>query len=293
MSTAVSFVIPSHNEGQNLLKTVESLQTTTGCSYEVIIIDNGSTDGSSDFISQRDPDPRVRLVKTDQRLGVARARNLGADLVRGEVVVFVDAHVLFQPDWVLPLLEALKREDVAIAAPGVSAWGNVGAKGYGMRWRNARLDIEWLSKKSNEPYAVPLVPGLCMGLRTEFFKQIGGFDPGMVNWGSEDLEICLRAWLLGYEVLLVPDIEVSHLFRPRHIYPVDWTDVLYNILRTVFMHFNQVRSDRVVASVRSFPGFGAALRQVNSSDIWDRRRDLDLKRRYDDNWFFNKFALNF
>jgi GT2 family glycosyltransferase len=294
MSTDVSFVIPSHNEGPNLRKTIESLQTsTTDCSYEIIVIDNGSRDGSSDFLSQMDRGAALRLIKTDHRLGVAKSRNMGADLVSGEVLVFVDAHVLFQPGWIGPLLEVLKRESVGVAAPGVSAWGNAGSKGYGMQWRNARLDIEWLSKKSNDPYPVPLVPGLCMALRTDFFRQIGGFDPGMVNWGSEDLEICLRSWLLGYEVLIIPSIEVSHLFRSRHGYQVDWTDVLCNLLRTVFLHFNQARTDRVIASVRSFPGFSSAFRQVNDSDIWERRRDLDRKRRYDDNWFFGKFALKF
>ena len=293
MNTEVSFVIPSHNEGENLFKTVQSLQKTTSCSYEVIIIDNGSNDGSSDFVSQKDVDPRIHLVKIDDRLGVAHSRNLGAARASGEVIVFVDAHVLFQTDWILPLMEALKQENVGIVAPGVNAWGNVGAKGYGLRWRNARLDLEWLSKQSNDPYPVPLLPGLCMALRRDFFRQIGGFDPGMVNWGSEDLELCLRSWLLGYEVLIVPSVDVSHLFRSRHTYRVDWTDVLYNLLRTVFAHFNQQRTDRVIASVRSFPGFSGALRQVSSSDIWDRKSDLDLKRRYDDNWFFGKFALNF
>lgn len=294
MSIDVSFVIPSHNEGPNLRKTIESLQTsTTGCSYEILVIDNGSSDGSSNFIDQMNPDPTIRLIKTDHRLGVAKSRNMGAGLVSGEFVVFVDAHVFFPPGWILPLLEILKGEEVGIAAPGVSAWGNAGSKGYGLRWRNARLDLEWLSKRSDEPYPVPLVPGLCMALRTEFFRQIGGFDPGMVSWGSEDLEICLRSWLLGYEVFIVPQIEVSHLFRPRHGYQVDWTDVLYNILRTVIPHFNQERTDRVIASIQSFPGFRSALSQVSSSDVWDRKRELDLKRRYDDNWFFSRFALSF
>lgn len=287
----VSLIIPSHNEGENLRKTVQSLQKATDCDYEVIILDNGSTDGSSAFAGQDHGDPRLRLIKTERRLGVAGARNYGATFANGRAIVFLDAHVLLPEGWILPLLSVLRQEAVGIAAPGVSAWGNAGAKGYGMRWRNARLDVEWLSRQSNEPYPIPMAPGLCMAMRKDFFTEIGQFDPGMLNYGSEDLEICLRAWLLGYQVWMVPEVEVSHLFRPRHPYQVDWAEVLYNLLRTVYAHFSQERTDRVIAALRSFPGFRKSLDQVHRSDIWDWKRVLDQKRRFNDEWFFQKFAL--
>ena len=289
----VSFVIPSHNEGENLRKTVQSLQQATESLYEVIVVDNGSTDESSDFIGREPRDSRLRLIRTQERLGVSGARNLGAAQATGEALVFLDAHVLFPAGWMSPILQVLKRENTAIVAPGVSAWGNPGSKGFGMRWRNARLDVEWLSQRSSQPYPVPMVPGLCMAFRRDFFQEIGQFDPGMVNYGSEDLEICLRSWLCGYEVLIVPLVEVSHLFRPRHPYQVAWREVLYNLLRTVYAHFNPERAGRVLAAIRSFPGFREALDQVNSSNIWDRKRELEERRCNDDNWFFTKFGLKF
>lgn len=293
MAKKVSFIVPSLNEGDNLRKTLQSLQDTTACDYEIIVVDNGSTDGSSDFIEHENGHSCVRLFKIGRRLGVARARNFGAEQAAGSVVVFVDAHIHFHRGWMLPLLDALAREEVGIVAPGVSAWGNATAKGFGMCWRNVRLDVEWLRRQSAEPYVVPMVPGLCVAMRQDFFREVGGFDAGMVNYGSEDLEICLRSWLLGYEVVMVPQVEVSHLFRPRHPYAVNWTDVVHNTLRTVYAHFNSRRAERVTAALRSLPAFDAAYSLVNDSDIWRRRETLQQKRKRDDNWFFDRFGLSF
>ena len=113
------------------------------------------------------------------------------------------------------------------------------------------------------------------------------------DYGSEDLEICLRAWLLGHEVIMTPEVEVSHLFRTRFPYQVSWTDVLHNMLRTAYAHFNSERAERVIAALRSLPGFEPAYSRVKSGDIWDRRRTLELRRKRDDNWFFDRFGLSF
>jgi glycosyltransferase involved in cell wall biosynthesis len=293
MAKEVSFIIPCLNEGDNLRKTIQSLEGATDGDYEIIVVDNGSTDGSSDFIEREDGNSRIRLFKTPNRLGVARARNFGAAHAEGDILVFVDAHVFFPPGWVIPLVEALGQGIVGVVAPGTNVWGNPHVKGFGMRWRNARLDVEWLSRKSPQPYPVPMVPGGCVAFRRSFFQEIGGFDAGMVNYGSEDLEICLRTWLLGYQVVVVPQVEVSHVFRSRFPYAVNWTDVVHNKLRTVYAHFNSGRSDRVIAALRSLPGFGPAFSRVKGGDVWDRRRALELRRKYDDNWFFDKFGLNF
>jgi GT2 family glycosyltransferase len=293
MSKEVSFIIPSLNEGDNLRKTVQSLRDTSHCDYEIIIVDDGSTDGSSDFVQRQDGDPRIRLFKTGIRLGSAKARNFGADHAEGNVLIFVDAHVFFPKGWVMPILETLSQENVGAVAPGINAWGNPEIKGFGLRWRNTRLDIEWLRQQCPQPYAVPMVGAACMAFRRHLFQELDGFDSGIVNYGSEDAEICLRMWLLGYKVVIVPQVEVSHLFRSRFPYQVSWTDVVHNMLRTVYAHFNSERADRVSTALRSLPGFEPAFSLVNASDIWERRQMLEQKRKHDDNWFFATFGLNF
>jgi len=293
VSEKVSFILPSLNEGDNLYKTIKSLCDTSTCDYEIIVIDNGSTDGSTDFIENGNCDIPTRLFKIANPLGVARARNFGAAFAEGDIVVFVDAHIVFPYDWITPIIEVVQREDVGIVAPAVSAWGAPGALGFGMHWTDATLNVEWLGKQCEDPYAVPMLPGLCQAFRWDFFHEIDGFDTGMVGYGTEDLEICLRTWLLGYKVFIVPEIEISHLFRANAPYDLHWTDTVYNMLRATYAHFNSQRADRVIAEIKSLPYFREAYNLIRDSDIWSRRRSLEVKRIFDDNWFFDKFGMDF
>src|SRR4051812_30032497 len=93
-----SVVIPTRNEGSMLALTTDSvLGATRWPDVEVIVVDDGSTDDST-VCYRRRPDPRLRLLRS-RGLGVARARNLGAQHARGEYVVFLDAHCTVSPDW--------------------------------------------------------------------------------------------------------------------------------------------------------------------------------------------------
>jgi glycosyltransferase involved in cell wall biosynthesis len=290
MEKEVSLIIPTVNEGENLFMTIESIRETITGAYEIIVIDNGSTDGSTGFI-EKAPDPRIRLLKTGKRLGVAGARNYGAAFAEHEILIFVDAHMLFPQNWLAPVLNALHEEEVRLVVPGVSAWGNPYAIGYGISWKGAKLEPKWLGKKSSEPYTVPLAGGCIQAFRRDFFYEIGGYDPGMTNFGSEDLEMCLRTWLLGYQVKIVPQVEISHRFRRTAPYDFSWLDISYNFLRLVYGHFHEERIERVLAAHKETPSFAEALQKVQISDIWLRRRTLALKRRYDDDWFFRTFDI--
>jgi glycosyltransferase involved in cell wall biosynthesis len=290
MNKEISLVIPTVNEGENLSMTIESIQETITGAYEIIVVDNGSTDGSTEFIEQKN-DPCIRLLNTGERLGVAGARNYGAAFAEGNILIFVDAHMLFPSDWLTPILDVLHEEQVELVVPAVSAWGNPHAIGFGISWKGERLEPKWLGKQSSDPYAVPLAGGCFQAFHKDFFYEIGGYDPGMTNFGSEDLEMCLRVWLLGYQVKIVPQVDISHRFRRSAPYSFGWLDTSYNFLRLVYGHFNEQRIERVIAAHAATPSFEEALRRVKISDIWLRRRTLALKRKYDDDWFFRTFDI--
>lgn len=290
MDKEVSLVIPTLNEGENLSMTIESvLETITGA-YEIIVVDNGSTDGSTDFIEQME-DSRIRLLRTGERLGVAGARNYGAAFAESEILIFIDAHMLFPRNWLAPVLDVLHEEQVRVVVPAVSTWGNPYAIGYGINWKGEKLEPKWLGKQFPHPYPVPLAGGCFQAFHRAFFYEIGGYDPGMTNFGSEDLEMCLRVWLLGYQVKIVPQVEISHRFRRTAPYEFGWIDTSYNFLRLVYAHFNEQRIERVLAAHITTPSFDEALKRVKISDIWLRKRTLELKRIYDDDWFFRTFDI--
>ena len=284
----VSLILPSLNEGERLQQTVVSLLRHTDVPFEIIVVDNGSTDGSSQFL-RGDFDKRVGLLHSEQRLGVVGARHAGAAHAKGEVFVFSDAHILYPENWLAPLLSELV-DDVALVGPGLTNWGDPDGPmvaGYG--WRDLGLEVWPLQPAAEAAYDVGIIGGGCHVIRRDLFEKLGGYDIGMVAWGSEDQELCLRLWSLGYRVRVVPSVRVQHYFRESVEYAT-WPHVNYNKLRLIFQHFCPKRVEQSFQRLANEPGFQEAFAKIESSDVWDRRCLLDEKRVRDAEWFFREFV---
>lgn len=282
----ISAVVIALNEGENLRRTVERLRATLPDDAEILIVDDGSTDGSTGFLCAADPG--VRLFRTTQ-WGTARARNFGARHASGEFLVFADAHIDLPDLWWPPMIELLGQRGAGAVAPVVSDIAEPDCKGYGMRLCSD-ITIEWLPLQQNTPYPVALIPWCCAAIRRDTFESIGGFDEGMIRWGGVDLELSLRLWLLGYELWLIPGVEIFHLFREHRPYPVEWSWVIHNRLRLAFVHFDSGRISRAVEALRDHEGFASAVGLAIERDIFSRRTQLATRRVYDDEWFFRKFG---
>jgi GT2 family glycosyltransferase len=289
-SASISLVVVSCNEGKNLRRTVHSLLASLPDGAEIVVVDDGSTDGSADCLTSGYHG--VTVLHPDQRLGVACARNFGAKHARGEMVVFSDAHVETPLDWWKPLAAALATTSVGVVAPAITPIGEQGPIGFGMRISGPEMRSYWLGPQGEMAYPVPLLCGCFMAMRRDVVTAVGGFDEGMTTYGSEDLELCLRLWLLGYEVLVTPQVEVAHLFRERHPYHVEWKAYLYNLLRMVFAHSSSERIARVIEVTKGYQDFAAALGLIAQSDIWQRRAILAERRVRDDDWFFHSFGID-
>jgi glycosyltransferase involved in cell wall biosynthesis len=287
--TSLSAVVISLNEGESLRRTVDNLRDTLPPQSEIIVVDDGSTDGSVDFLG--DGYPGVMLLRPAERLGVARARNLGARHATGDVLVFSDAHVRVPEGWSGSLLELLDRPNVGAVAPAIGMMQPAAAAstGYGQKWSDASLAVGWLGQQSSTPYPVPLLCGCFLALRRDVFHEIGGFDSGMVLWGAEDSELSIRLWTLGYECWVAPEVDVQHAFRARFPYEVKWEPVLHNRLRLATMHFGPRRLQRVVERLKKYDEFAAASVRLLTGDLAARRSTLRSHRRYDDDWFFGNF----
>ncbi len=287
--SSVSVIVASLNDGEYLRRTVDSLLASLPSGGEIIVVDDGSTDGSADCLG--DCRESVTVIRSGGRLGVAGARNFGAQHACGGVLVFSDAHVEVPADWAAPLLAVLARPEVGAVAPGISIMRPtaVESTGYGQKWRDATLVTDWLGRQSKEPYPVPLLGGGFLAMRREFFAATGSFDSGMMVWGAEDSELCIRLWTLGYECWVVPSVDVAHRFRPTYPYQVSWEPVLHNKLRLATVHFGPERLRRVVERLKQNAAFPAAIARLASSDVESRSSLMRSLRRYDDEWFFSKF----
>lgn len=286
-SLPISVVIPALNEAATLRPTVEQLQATLPDRSEIVVVDDGSTDGGADFLTDQSD---VRLLRTN-RLGASAARNWGAAHTTGEILVFADAHINLSAGWWQPLLAALEHPNVGAVGPAISVMGKPQSRGYGYRFKDANLDVEWLGKQQHTPYPVPLLCGCFLVMRRLTFDLVGGFDSQMIRWGTEDSELNLRLWLLGYDLLLVPQVEVAHLFRKKHPYAIDWQSVIYNMLRLTFTHFSPDRITRVIDSLKQYRDFAAALALSMESDLWTRRATLSAQRVRTDDWFCDRFGI--
>lgn len=288
---AISVILPSHNEGDNLVDTVGCVLRNSGeVPLEIVVVDDGSDDGSSDRVLERANDAPVRVVR-GQNLGVVGARNLGAEHARGEVLVFLDAHCYVRPAWLGALAATAAQPGVGLAGPAcASLAAGQGPFGCGMTFTDPRLSVAWLPPLATAPYAVPLICGCCQALRREVFGALGGYDSGMTRWGSEDHEICLRVHGLGLEVAVVPQSMIFHLFRDRHTYRVEGVEVLYNLLRMAFVHLSDAGFARVVDAYRPCPALRPSLDLLAASDADARRNRWRATRRRDDDWLRARFA---
>jgi GT2 family glycosyltransferase len=283
---AISVVVVARNEGQLVRDTVAQLCTTLPAPNEILLVDDGSDDGSTDGITEAHP--RVQLIRVSG-LGVARGRNLGAMRSTGRVIVFADGHLTIPPGWWEPVIAAVNDPRVGGAAPAISNAEHPLERGYGLRFTGFDLDVEWLPRLGEVPYAVPLMPWCFGAMRRDVFEATGGFDAGMIQWGSIDNEMSVRLWSRGYELRIVPDIEVAHVFRDVRPYSIEWTPVLHNTLRLAFVHFEAERIARVVGALGQHPDFPMAVARAVAGDVSARRREVIARRVRDSEWLFRDF----
>lgn len=282
---SVSVVVLTTNEGPRLQRTVESIRASAPSSTEIVVVDDCSSDGSVEFLRGSYP---ARLVRSEQPLGIAAGRNLGARSTSGEVIVFSDAHVEVEAGWLEPLVDALGDPQVAEVAPEIGNLDRRPAKGYGFTWADLSLRMHWLLERPSETADVPFVCGCFFAVRRDAFERAGGFDEEMYRWGSEDAELSLRLWLLGYRCQVVPSARAFHLFRNRFPYEVEAGGILANTLRVGVLHFDERRLERLVRHHARRPAFAPAWTRLLAGRAWETRRELLARRVHDLDWFIDR-----
>ncbi len=202
MSDLCSVVIPTHNRRDRLLKTLATITSQTYEPLEIIVSDDGSSDGTSDAVAAL-ADDRVRVIRAEKGTGVARARNRGIEAATGRWVAFCDDDDFWTPGKLAGQVETMTT--------GGYRWGYCGVVEIDERFRPLRSA---LGPPSN-PFARRLVfgnkvPGGCSSVIVErsMLNDVGRFDPVFSMFADIDLWIRLAgvgepcSWL-DYGVLYV------------------------------------------------------------------------------------------
>lgn len=286
----VSIIIPVHNEGDLIYSTIESIHKYLEVPTEIIVIDDASTDSCCDFLRSNTPVFENVKVLSQTRAGIAQSRNRGAKEAKGDVLIFLDAHCCPQPKWIDMLLSALEKNRNSILTPCLSDMRNTNLRGYGAKVVDRTFRYRWLTKQADTPYEIPIAGGGCMIMTRDFFNSIGCFD-NMRVFGIEDVEICIRCWLFGYSVVVVPNVEVAHLFREKTNFPVGSGDYLHNVLRTAVLHFDGERLCRILEDLEGKTGFSQAAKNLLVDNLWERYAFVRKQRQQNADWFCEKFAI--
>ncbi len=300
----LSIILPCRNEGKLIVDTIYSIiANKTNIPYEVIVIDDGSIDECCDSLRT---DLRhtcdyynVKIVTNHKPLGACKARNVGVINSKSEYICFCDAHTFFELNWLDKIMDCLLDNNDAIVTAGIADSTNPDMCGYGATLNMNEIKDHfrplWLSKP-NKITEVPFSLGGCMAMCKQLFNNIGGFDEGFQTFGNEDVELSIRAWLFGYRILATPLTKINHIFRTKNPYPVSQHDIDYNNMRIAMSHFNEQRIEKILGQMKSRNNTEYVehiMSNISKSDVYEQRIRYLLTRKYDDNFFFNKFNINF
>jgi GT2 family glycosyltransferase len=302
-----SVVIAAHNEGDRLYKTVESiLSTAPVADFEVVVVDDASADHSAQELTRRFPE--TRILRNSERQGASPSKDFGARNSRGELLVFLDAHTKPEVGALEQLAADVERlEGYALVTPAVPAldtekWENKMQQiGHGYRMTLEKLECGWIGLEEmvrrDEFYESPALIGCAVAMKRSTYEDLKGFDIHMFEWGVEDIDFGLKAWLMGGAILHDPQALVGHRFRATFDnFSVSTENVLANQLRMARKNFTEAVWEEWVALCR------ARLPEALWTRTWDlfsRRRDsaeqereyLMARRQRDERWYAERFQL--
>jgi GT2 family glycosyltransferase len=200
---SITVIIPVHNGGENLRLCLQALSASIRSADEVIVVDDGSTDQSANIASSF----HTQVVSlTGAPHGPAVARNRGAEIARGNLLIFLDADVLAHPD-TLGLFEKYFWENPEITAIFGSYDDRPPGRGLVSRYKNL---LHHYTHQHSQREASTFWAG-CGGIRRKVFAQMGGFSESYLRPSIEDIELGVRLRQAAYRVWLCNDIQVTHL----------------------------------------------------------------------------------
>jgi len=205
-SPKISVIIVNYNGKKLLENCLESLFKTDYNNFEVILVDNNSTDGSMEFVTKNYP--KIIVIKLDSNKGFAEPNNIGAKIAKGEYLLFLNNDTVTTTNFISEMVKVLEKDEkIAICQSLLlKPDGNIDSSGDFID----KMGIVYNSKtKTDEIKEISSARGASMLMRKKIFDKLGGFDEKFF-FSFEDVDLGWRSWILGYKVVIVPNSIVYH-----------------------------------------------------------------------------------
>jgi cellulose synthase/poly-beta-1,6-N-acetylglucosamine synthase-like glycosyltransferase/peptidoglycan/xylan/chitin deacetylase (PgdA/CDA1 family)/spore germination protein YaaH len=237
----VSVLIPAYNEERVIERSVRHVLASRSVQVEVIVIDDGSKDRTSEIVRERfGDDPRVRLL-TLENGGKARALNKGLELVKGEIVIALDADTQFEPATISRLVRWF-------ADPALGAVAGNAKVGNRVNLVTAWQALEYITAQNLERRALArlnamtVVPGAIGAWRLDAILSVGGY-PHDTLAEDQDLTIAIQraGWKVTYDQYAIAWTEAPENFRALAKQRFRWA---YGTLQCLWKHSAVVRTGK-------------------------------------------------
>jgi GT2 family glycosyltransferase len=212
----VTVIVVNWNRRDLLRACLESVAPQRGASFEVVLVDNGSADGSVEMAESEFAEKlALRVIRNADNRGFCAANNQGIAAARGEFIALLNNDAEADPGWLAALLRVFVQNEVGMAASKILVWENperidkAGHLIYPDGQNRGRGSGE-LDRGQYDRLEEALWPDGCAAMyRRAMLEEIGGFDEDFFAY-ADDAELGLRARIAGWNCLYVPDAVVRH-----------------------------------------------------------------------------------
>ncbi len=242
-----SVILAAHNEHKYLERTIQSIlwESPANELLEIIVIDDASEPPLSHITDKMEKSvtEKVKMIRHNERQGLIRSKSHGAAEAKGDLVIFLDAHVKPERNWLTPLFRHTNENWKRVVVPVIpilngDSWKvESTAVGYKMMF-DWSLGFNWFDDGNDW---VPIMSGGLLAITRRYWHWSGEYDNGMLQWGGENIEQSIRIWLCGGEIVVARDSRVSHVFRPSFPYAINNTQVSINKVRLTEVWFDKYK----------------------------------------------------
>ncbi|WP_342421561.1 glycosyltransferase family 2 protein [Paenibacillus sp. FSL E2-0178] len=207
-----SIIILTLNQLPLTIQCLESIKRGTPEEHEIIIVDNGSKDGTVNYLKFHYPE--ITLIENAENLGFAKGCNQGVEVADGEQILFLNNDTVVPPGWLAPMLRALESDStVGMSGPVtnyISGHQCVPVT-YSELKDMEEFAQEYCEARRGSVKEVRRLIGFCLLVKRSVLDEIGCFDERYGLGNYEDDDLCLRAIQHGYKLLIAEDSFIHHI----------------------------------------------------------------------------------